>query len=106
MNYDINLFLLSSEIVSDFVGHISDGIYKETINNIDYVVVKSLFPRLCNMNISNDTYRLKIGDVLTRENIRSIRPGLGLPPKYIDVILGKQVKANIKRGTPLSWDLL
>ena len=49
---------------------------------------------------------LKIGDVLTRENIRSIRPGLGLPPKYIDVILGKQVKANIKRGTPLSWDLL
>jgi len=49
---------------------------------------------------------LKGGDVLTRENIRSIRPGLGLPPKYIDVILGKKIKSNTKRGTPLSWDLL
>ncbi len=49
---------------------------------------------------------LKSGDVLTRENVRSIRPSLGLPPKYIDVILGKKIKSNVKRGTPLSWDLL
>lgn len=49
---------------------------------------------------------LKSGDVLTRENVRSIRPSLGLPPKYIDVILGKKIKSYVKRGTPLSWDLL
>lgn len=49
---------------------------------------------------------LKAGDVLTKENVRAIRPGLGLPTKYLDVVLGKTVKEDIKRGTGLSWDLL
>ncbi|MBU2511636.1 pseudaminic acid synthase [bacterium] len=44
------------------------------------------------------------GDVLTRENIRCIRPGLGLPPKFFEGILGKRVNCEIKLGTPLSWD--
>lgn len=49
---------------------------------------------------------LKAGDVLTRENVRAIRPGLGLPPKCIDRILGVRVLRDINRGTALSWDLL
>jgi N-acetylneuraminate synthase len=49
---------------------------------------------------------LKAGDVLTKENVRAIRPGLGLPTKYLDVVLGKTVKEDIKRGTGLSWNLL
>lgn len=49
---------------------------------------------------------LKAGDVLTRENVRCIRPGGGLPPKYFDILLGRQVKQDVKRGTPMSWDLL
>jgi len=49
---------------------------------------------------------LKAGDVLTKVNIRSIRPGLGLPTKYLDVLLGKVVKLDVKRGTALSWELL
>ena len=49
---------------------------------------------------------LKAGDVLTRDNIRAIRPGLGLPTKYLDVVLGKTIKRNVKRGTGLAWDLL
>jgi len=49
---------------------------------------------------------IKAGDVLTRENIRAIRPGFGLPPKYLDLLLGKQVRTDIKRGTPLSWALV
>lgn len=49
---------------------------------------------------------LKAGDVLTRENVRSIRPGHGLPPGMIDVILGKKVSRDVARGTALSWDLL
>jgi len=49
---------------------------------------------------------LKAGEVLTRENVRAIRPGLGLPPKYIDRILGVRVLRDINRGTALSWDLL
>ena len=48
---------------------------------------------------------IKAGDVLTRENIRAIRPGLGLPTKYLDVVLGKRVRQDVKRGTALSWSL-
>jgi N-acetylneuraminate synthase len=48
---------------------------------------------------------LKAGDVLTRENVRAIRPGLGLPPKYLEQVLGKVVKRNVKRGTALDWCL-
>ena len=49
---------------------------------------------------------LKAGDVLTRENVRCIRPGKGLPPKYFNILLGRQVKQDVKKGTPMSWDLL
>ncbi|MGE7752378.1 pseudaminic acid synthase [Lysinibacillus fusiformis] len=49
---------------------------------------------------------LKAGDVLTEENLRNVRPGLGLPTKYYDLVLGKTVKQDVKKGTPLSWELL
>lgn len=49
---------------------------------------------------------LKAGDTLTTNNVRAIRPGLGLPPKYIDIVLGMSVTTDISRGTALSWDIL
>lgn len=49
---------------------------------------------------------MKAGEVLTRENVRAIRPGLGLPTKYLDVVLGKALRRNVKRGTALAWELL
>lgn len=49
---------------------------------------------------------LKVGDVLTTENLRAIRPGLGLPTKYLDKVLGKTVNQDIRRGTALDWSLL
>jgi pseudaminic acid synthase len=49
---------------------------------------------------------VKAGEVLTKENVRAIRPGLGLPTKYLDVVLGKTVRQDIKRGTGLSWNFL
>ncbi len=49
---------------------------------------------------------MKAGDVLTKENLQAIRPGLGLPPKYYEVLLGKKVKRNIKKGMPVSWELI
>jgi len=45
------------------------------------------------------------GEPLTRDNVRAIRPGFGLPPKYIDHILGHRVTVAVKRGTPVSWAL-
>jgi N-acetylneuraminate synthase len=52
------------------------------------------------------TQDLKAGDLLTIENLRSVRPGYGLKPKYYDKMLGKKVSINIKKGTPLNWDLV
>ena len=49
---------------------------------------------------------LEKGSVLTAADIRAIRPGLGLPPKFLDVLIGKRISREVKRGTALQWDLL
>jgi N-acetylneuraminate synthase len=49
---------------------------------------------------------LKAGDVLSAENLRAIRPGLGLAPKYLEVVLGRKVAQDVRRGTALAWDML
>ena len=49
---------------------------------------------------------MKAGDMLNTENVRAIRPGLGLPPKYLDSLLGLAVRKDIQAGTPLSFELL
>ena len=49
---------------------------------------------------------LKAGDVLTRENLRCVRPGMGLPPKYFDLLLGRRVNQDVKKGTPMGWGLV
>lgn len=49
---------------------------------------------------------MKAGDVINEKNMRSIRPGLGLPPKYYDILLGKKVKCDVKGGTALKWDMI
>ena len=49
---------------------------------------------------------IRQGETITEENIRSIRPAFGLPPKYLKDVLGKKARKNIKCGTPMSWDLL
>ena len=48
---------------------------------------------------------MKKGDVLNEKNLRIVRPGLGLPPKYYDVLLGKKVNCDLKKGTAVEWDL-
>jgi N-acetylneuraminate synthase len=49
---------------------------------------------------------LKAGDVLTKENVRAIRPGLGLPPKHLKQLLGMEILRDVKRGTALSLEML
>lgn len=49
---------------------------------------------------------MKKGESITEENVRSIRPGYGMHPKYLKEIIGKKVKKDVKKGTPLSWDLI
>jgi len=49
---------------------------------------------------------MKAGEKFSSENVRAIRPGLGLSPKYLDVVLGQGCSKDVKKGTPLSWELL
>jgi N-acetylneuraminate synthase len=46
------------------------------------------------------------GEALTHANIKTIRPGLGLAPKFLDLCLGRQARIAIKRGSPIAWNLL
>lgn len=49
---------------------------------------------------------LRAGDIITEKNMRAIRPGLGLTPKYYDVVIGKRVKCDIAKGTAFNWNLI
>lgn len=49
---------------------------------------------------------LKAGERLSKSNVRIIRPGYGLPPKYYETILGKRVNRDVAIGTAVAWDLL
>jgi N-acetylneuraminate synthase len=49
---------------------------------------------------------LKSGDRLSARNMRIIRPGFGLQPKYYDIVIGKCVNRDVSAGTPVSWELI
>ena len=46
---------------------------------------------------------IKQGEVFSIDNVRSIRPGYGLPPKHIDEVIGRVATMNLEKGTPLKW---
>jgi N-acetylneuraminate synthase len=49
---------------------------------------------------------MKAGQRITKDDIRRIRPGYGLPPKYYDELLGRRVIKDVARGTSTQWDLI
>lgn len=49
---------------------------------------------------------VEAGGVLTPKNVRIVRPGFGLPPKYFDMMIGRKVNRSAKKGEPLQWDML
>lgn len=49
---------------------------------------------------------LKAGEVLTADNLRAIRPGYGLSPKYMELLLGQKVRKDVSKGTAASFDLI
>jgi pseudaminic acid synthase len=76
------------------LGHVHYGPTEAERNSLQFrrslYVVKDLLP----------------GDELTADNVRAIRPGLGLAPKHLEEVLGCKVNKPVARGTPLSWSLL
>lgn len=52
------------------------------------------------------TQDMQAGDILTSENVRAIRPGYGLPTKYLEVFLGQRVVQNTPKGSPVTWNII
>lgn len=49
---------------------------------------------------------LKVGEIITSDAIRSVRPGFGLAPKFFQELIGRRVKSNVSFATPVSWDVI
>jgi pseudaminic acid synthase len=67
----------------------------------DHEVISRVFRR--SLFVVKD---MRAGEVFTQENLRSIRPGHGLHPRYLETVCGRRAVSAIERGTPLSWDLI
>jgi len=91
---EMRALVAESERAWQALGGISYGPLKEEESSLQYR--RSLY-------VVQD---MKAGEAFTAETLRAIRPGLGLSPKYHDVILGKRANKDLKKGTPVSWDLL
>ena len=79
----------------------------DSIRNVEKALGNDNFELTEKMIINQDFSRslfvvkdMKMGDVITEDNVRSIRPGFGLHPKYLNEILGKKVNTDLKRGIP------
>ena len=77
---------------------------EKSIGTVDYSVEKKQKSRLIGRSLFV-VEDIKEGEELTENNIRSIRPGYGISPKYYKKVVGKVAKQDIKRGTPLDWNL-
>lgn len=85
-----------------------EGVRKieRAIGKVDYELDEK---KIKNRELSRSLFiveDMEVGDIFTSDNIKSIRPGFGLHPKYYNQIIGKTVNCSVKRGTPLSFDLI
>ena len=92
--HELNQLVIESERAWQALGHISYGPTEAEKRSLQYR--RSLY-------IVKD---LKAGDSLTKDNLRAIRPGLGLPTKYQEIVIGRTIKNDVTLGTALTWDLL
>jgi pseudaminic acid synthase len=78
----------------------------EALGKVDYGLKSS---ELSNVKFRRSLYFVKnigAGEIITKEHIKSIRPGYGLPPKYLNKIIGQKVEVSMKKGLPVSWDVV
>ncbi len=78
----------------------------QSLGQINYMPTESEIKSLCFRRTLYITEDLPAGTILTLKNVRAIRPGLGLPPKYLEMVLGKAVSQDVKRGTALTMKLI
>ena len=76
------------------------------LGNESYGRTKSELPSMIFRRSLYAVTDIAVGEAFTQQNVRSIRPGYGLPPKFLPEILGKRASRSISRGTPISWPLI
>lgn len=91
---EMKSLVIESERAWQSLGYVQYGIQKEEETSALYK--RSIY-------ISEN---IKSGDLFSEKNLKIIRPGNGLAPKYYDSIIGKKAREDIKQGTPLSWNLI
>jgi pseudaminic acid synthase len=91
---EMKQLVIESERAWQALGKVSYGVTEPEKNSL--IFRRSLY-------IVKD---LKAGDMLTKENVRAIRPGLGLPVKFLEIVVGKKVLHDVFAGTALTWEML
>tara|TARA_Y100001935_G_C17271622_1_gene492274 strand:+ start:344 stop:1405 length:1062 start_codon:yes stop_codon:yes gene_type:complete len=84
----------------------SSKIAWSSLGKIDYSRKSS---ELNNLKFRRSLYfikDMKKGDSISLENVKSIRPGYGIKPKYLDLIIGKTITCDVKRGTPVKKEFI
>jgi N-acetylneuraminate synthase len=90
--HELKLLVTETERAWQSLGKISYGPSESELKSLQFR--RSLY-------ISND---IKKGEIFTRENVRVVRPGFGLEPKYFDLILGKKASDDFIKGTAVTWE--
>lgn len=78
----------------------------QALGQVSYGITEAERPSLVFRRSIYIAQDMKKGDVLTPHNLRCVRPGMGLPPKFYDTLLGRSVNQDVKKGTAMSWQLL
>lgn len=85
----------------------------DSIKNVEKALGKVCYELSDKMKLNKEFSRslfvvedMKTGDIITEDNVRSIRPGFGLHPKYLNEILGKKVNKDLKKGTPFKLSFI
>lgn len=90
--HELELLVIETKRAWEALGKISYGVTE--IEKKSLVFRRSIY-------ITED---VKEGEILNEKNLRCIRPGMGLPPKYYEMLLGRKLKKALSKGTPMSWD--
>jgi len=97
-------FSMNEKEFSQMVSSVRDA--EKSIGKISYELTDK---QLKGRNFSRSLYiveDIKSGDILNKNNLKSIRPGFGLHPKYFNELIGKKVNQNISRGTRMSLSFI
>jgi pseudaminic acid synthase len=94
-------FSMSKQEFTDMVEQVENA--KKAIGHVSYELTEKEVKGLDGRRSLYVVADIAEGEILTPDNIRSIRPAHGLSPKYFNEVIGRKAKRNLAFGTPLSW---